>query len=228
MNKAFRMAYIVEDNEKIARLLAAFLDEAGYETRIFHDARGVVDAVRDHRPAVVLLDVMLPAGSGLKICRELRSFSDVPILILSARAEEGDRIEGLKLGADDYVVKPFSPREVVARVEALTRRHAGHLATDSDHKPLKIDPVSRRVTVSGTAIEVSPSEFIILATLAGQPGRVFSRTELLDRIGDHTLDTGDRAIDSHIKNLRRKIASAGPEGIVIKSVYGVGYRLDGA
>ena len=230
MPDAKRQIFVIEDDAKIAAGLAAYLEDAGYEAQLFPDARGVVDAVRERQPAAMLLDVMLPAGSGLDICRDVREFCDVPIMFLSARADEDHRIEGIEIGADDYVAKPFSPREVLVKVEALIRRSEGRVARDHLSRPMSIDQSGRRIAIGGHWLDLSPSEFEILATLAAKTGRVYSRAELLDKIGDHAEETGDRAIDSHIKNLRRKIRKCvdADNPVSIKAVYGSGYRLDRA
>jgi two-component system response regulator BaeR len=215
---------IVEDEGKLAHLLEDYLHAAGYATQWIADGRAVADAVKGTVPALVLLDLMLPGRDGLSVCRELRAFTDVPIVMVTARVDEIDRLLGLELGADDYICKPFSPREVVARVKAILRRaRSSGAAVDAR---LAIDDAAFRATWNGTPLDLTPVEFRLLRTLAREPGRVFGRQQLLDGLyADHRVVT-DRTVDSHIKNLRRKLADACPGQDLIRSVYGVGYTLD--
>lgn len=213
---------IVDDEPKIAALLRDYLINAGYETSVLESGLGVADWVRANEPDAILLDVMLPSESGLAICKSIREFSDVPILLLTARVEEIDRLLGLELGADDYICKPFSPREVVARVKAVLRRtnaSATAIATS-----IELDEARFAVRVRGHALTLTPVEFRLLGKLLAQPGRVFSRQQLMDAAyRDHRV-VSDRTVDSHVKNLRRKLTDAGFDPIT--SVYGVGYRLE--
>jgi len=214
---------IVEDEEKLARLLDDYLRAAGYATQWIADGSLVVDAVRAGSPALVLLDLMLPGQDGLAVCRELRALGDVPIVMLTARVDEIDRLLGLELGADDYICKPFSPREVVARVRAILRRTQARPAAGSG---LRIDSESFRATLDGVTLDLTPVEFRLLRMLASTPGRVLGRQQLLDGLyEDHRVVT-DRTVDSHVKNLRRKLAEAAPGRDLIRSVYGVGYALE--
>jgi two-component system response regulator BaeR len=222
-----RSVFVVEDDAKISALLSDYLSHTGHIPRVFPDGRGVIDAVRNTPPAAILLDLMLPVIDGLTLCRALREFSTVPILMITARVDEIHRLKGLDTGADDYICKPFSAREVMARVNALIRRAEGRLTTDlAAGKSHAVDPDAQRVAWRGTWLDLSPSEFRLLATLMGQPGRIFSRDQLLDQLGDRSLDSSDRAIDSHVKNIRRKIATVDPQTACIASIYGVGYRFD--
>jgi two-component system response regulator BaeR len=215
---------IVEDEPKLARLLEDYLHAAEYATQWIADGREVASAVKEDAPALVLLDLMLPGRDGLAVCRELREFSDVPIVMVTARVDEIDRLLGLELGADDYICKPFSPREVVARVKAILRR--ARRSEGSADARLTIDDAGFRAAWKGTALDLTPVEFRLLRTLARDPGRVFGRQQLLDSLyADHRVVT-DRTVDSHVKNLRRKLADACPEQELIRSVYGVGYTLD--
>jgi len=216
---------VVEDEPKMAALLADYLRAAGYEAECIETGDAAVPAYRHGRHDLVLLDLMLPGRSGLDVCRELRTFSDVPVVMLTARVEEADRLLGLELGADDYIAKtPFSPREVVARVKAVLRRR--RVADVDEPLPLQIDEAGQRAAFAGVELDLTPIEFRLLKTLAGAPGRVFSRDALLDRLhADHRAVT-DRAVDSHVKNLRRKLEAAGAPADCIRAVYGVGYRLD--
>lgn len=220
-----RMVFVVEDDRKIATVMEDYLRRAGYEARLFSDGRAVVNAVRQTPPSAVILDRMLPVSDGMTICGELREFSSVPILMLTARVALDDRLAGLAHGADDYVSKPFSAVEVVARVDALIRRAEGRLTKDVAAVPYAIDDIGQRVAWHGMWLELSTSEYRILAAMMKQPGRVFSRDQLLDLLGERALTTSDRAIDSHVKNIRRKIVATDPHATCIISVYGSGYRF---
>jgi len=218
-----RNILIVEDEPQLAELLADYLRAADFEPSVLHDGRQVVPWVRDHPPDLLLLDLMLPGEDGMSVCRELRKFSEVPIVMVTARVEEIDRLLGLELGADDYICKPFSPREVVARVKAILRRAA---PAARQAPGLEIDPQAYRASLDGRVLDLTPVEFRLLATLAATPGRVFSRNQLVDRLyQDHRVVT-DRTVDTHVKNLRRKMAMVRPGEELIRSVYGVGYRLE--
>jgi two-component system, OmpR family, response regulator BaeR len=215
---------IVEDEPKLAALLGDYLKASGYASHWVADGREAIPAIRDRQPDLVLLDLMLPGRDGLDICRELRGFSDVPIVMLTARVEEIDRLLGLELGADDYICKPFSPREVVARIKAILRRARASVGASSS--TLKIDDAAHRAMFNGVTLDLTPVEFRLLRTLAATPGRVFSRDRLLDNLYlDHRVVT-DRTVDSHIKNLRRKLEQAAPGQDPIRSIYGVGYKLE--
>jgi two-component system, OmpR family, response regulator BaeR len=216
---------IVEDEPKLAALLGDYLKASGYASYWVADGRDAIAAIRDQQPDLVLLDLMLPGRDGLDICRELRGFSDVPVVMLTARVEEIDRLLGLELGADDYICKPFSPREVVARIKAILRR-ARTNADTTTFTTLKIDDGAHRAIFNGVTLDLTPVEFRLLRTLAATPGRVFSRDRLLDKLYlDHRVVT-DRTVDSHIKNLRRKLEQAAPGQDPIRSIYGVGYKLE--
>lgn len=215
---------VVEDDPKIARLLLDYLQAEGLVAESVADGLQAVAHVRQHAPQVVLLDVMLPGLDGMGVCREVRRFSDVPIVMLTARVDELDRLMGLDTGADDYVCKPFSPREVMARVRAQLRRAQGRLLPQT--VPWTIDDDRLRIAWQGEWLALTVVEFRMLRLMVSQPGRVFSRAQLLDSAHDDTRDVSDRAIDSHIKNLRRKIAAVAPAAQGIASVYGVGYCVD--
>jgi two-component system response regulator BaeR len=213
---------IVEDEPKIAALLQDYLAASDYLVSVLARGDGAVEWVREHAPDVVLLDLMLPGADGLAICRGVRAFSNVPILMITARVEEIDRLLGLELGADDYICKPFSPREVVARVRAVLRRISASAIGDSP--PIVLDEERFEARVRGRALVLTPVEFRLLRKLAAQPGRVFSRAHLIDALYvDHRV-VSDRTVDSHVKNLRRKLAESGVDPI--DSVYGVGYRFE--
>ncbi|HSI59516.1 MAG TPA: response regulator [Ideonella sp.] len=221
---------IVEDEPKLAALLADYLRAAAYEPRCIADGQQAVDEVRAEAPALMLLDLMLPGLDGLEVCREVRRFSDLPIVMITARVEEIDRLIGLETGADDYVCKPFSPREVVARVKAILRRSRGGGAVPGAQTgtpgPLQIDAAPYRAVFHGVDLELTPVEWRLLQALAEAPGRVFSRDQLLDRIHDDGRAVADRTIDSHVRNLRRKLEAVRPGEEPIRSIYGVGYRYE--
>ncbi len=215
---------IVEDEPKLATLLRDYLQASGYAVSMLHEGNAVAAWVRQHTPDVVLLDLLLPGKDGLSVCRELRSFSAVPIIMVTARVEEIDRLLGLELGADDYVCKPFSPREVVARVKALLRR--SRPAADTTVTPLAMDDERFEARFHGVALNLTPVEYRLLRTLAARPGHVLSRNQLMNALYvDHRV-VSDRTVDSHVKNLRKKLADAAPGQDPLCSIYGVGYKLD--
>ena len=215
---------VIEDDAKIARLLLDYLRNEGYEASSEADGRVGLRQVEQSSPDLVILDLMLPGLDGIGVCKAVRRFSDVPILVLTARVDEIDRLLGLDTGADDYVCKPFSPREVMARVRALLRRAEGRVSTSS--VPWSVDDDAQRISWSGNLLPLTPLEFRLLKRLVSYPGRVYSREQLLDGVHADLSDSSDRAIDSHIKNLRRKIQAIDPDCECIASVYGVGYRFD--
>jgi two-component system response regulator BaeR len=227
---------IVEDEPKLAALLAEYLRVAGMPCRILSDGRDVLPAVRATQPRLLLLDLMLPGMDGLEVCRAVREISEVPIVMLTARAAETDRLLGLELGADDYICKPFSPREVVARVKAILRRVRGASVASSHGAPaaaiapqppaLVIDAVRHHARLDGHELPLTPVELRLLATLASHPDKTFPRAHLLDRMYDDHRVVADRTVDSHIKNLRRKLQAIRPDEEIVRSIYGVGYRLE--
>jgi two-component system response regulator BaeR len=220
-----RPVLIAEDEPKLAALVADYLSAGGFAPRIVGDGRQVVGDFKANGADLILLDLMLPGRDGLDICREIRGFSDVPIVIVTARVEEIDRLLGLELGADDYICKPFSPREVVARVKAILRRTQRSHA-NAGEAGLLIDEQRYVASYRGQPLDLTPVEFRLLRTLAAAPGRVFSRDQLLDNLyTDHRVVT-DRTVDSHIKNLRRKLDQVSPDQELIRSIYGVGYKLE--
>lgn len=215
---------LVEDEPKISALLQDYLQAAGYRVRCCARGDEAAEAARAWNPQLVLLDINLPGCDGYEVCRQLRAESRVPIIMLTARIEEIDRVLGLELGADDYVCKPFSPREVVARVRALLRRCEAWTEPSSGAR-LRFDDDAHRATLDAAELALTPVEYRLLQALAQRPGSVFSRQRLMDRAyADHRI-VSDRTVDSHLKNLRRKLQQAGAEGDVIEAVYGVGYRL---
>lgn len=218
---------IVEDDVKISDMLANYLQMQGYTTLVCADGLDAVEVVRTRAPALVLLDLMLPRLDGVAVCTAVREFSTVPIIMVTARVDEVDRLLGLETGADDYVCKPFSPREVVARIKALLRRTQGALAQGpvaGDGFQLHDD--SHHIAWRGQPLPLTQVEFRLLRLLLSRRGQVLGRARLLDSLHEDMRDVSDRAIDSHIKNLRRKLEQAQTGENTIASVYGVGYRLD--
>jgi two-component system response regulator BaeR len=218
---------IVEDEPKIAELLRDYLQQSHYGTHWIDNGDTVDEWFRNNNPDIVLLDLMLPGKDGLTVCRELRSHSQVPIIMVTARVDEIDRLLGLELGADDYICKPFSPREVVARVKALLRRvEMTRKHPTTAYRGLAIDEEKFSAAVDGHALDLTPVEFRLLALLASQPGRVFSRDHLMNKIYVDGRVVSDRTVDSHVKNLRQKIHDAIGTDDIIRSIYGVGYKLE--
>ena len=218
---------VVDDEPRIAALARDYLEHAGFAVIVAGTGSAALEHARHRRPDLVVLDLGLPDVDGLDVARALRRDSDVPIIMLTARADETDRLVGLELGADDYLTKPFSPRELVARVRAVLRR------ADLSMRPadlirvgdLELDVARLRVTVGGRRVELTPTEFELLATLARQPGRVFTRSQLLDAIHGVAFESYERAIDAHVKNVRRKLEPDSAEPRYLLTVFGVGYRL---
>ncbi len=217
---------IVEDQPRIAEIARDYLRRGGYETEVAGDGVRALAAVRAHPPDLVVLDLGLPKLDGLEVARAIRRDSDLPIIMLTARVDEEDRLLGLEVGADDYLAKPFSPRELVARVRAVLRRSARHAPQGPILRVagLTIDVPALSVRRGSESIELTPTEFRIVTALARHPGRVLTRAQLLDAAHPDDVESFDRAIDSHVKNIRRKLE---PEGAarVIESVYGIGYRM---
>ncbi|MBI2768400.1 MAG: response regulator [Burkholderiales bacterium] len=221
-----RRILVVEDDPRIADMLDNYLKAHGFATLLLANGLQVAPEIRRMEPSLVLLDIMLPGLDGVEVCREVRAFSSVPIIMVTARVDEIDRLIGLEVGADDYVCKPFSPREVVARIQALLRRAEGRLQTGGATHGFRVDDSAQRVAWQDHWLPLTPLEFRLLKKLLSRPGHVFSRNALLESVYDGFRDTTDRAVDSHIKNLRRKIGKVRAEGSAITSVYGMGYRFD--
>jgi two-component system response regulator BaeR len=222
-----RHILVVEDDAKIADMLTNYLHMHGFETTVCGNGLDAVPLVRALRPALVVLDLMLPGQDGLAVCQQLRAFSALPIIMVTARVDEIDRLLGLDTGADDYVCKTFSPREVVARIKALLRRADGSLSAAHGITPsLLADDATQTIRWAGQLLPLTPVEFRLLRLLMAHPSHVFSRARLLDHLHHDLRDVSDRAIDSHIKNLRRKLETAGAAGHNVASVYGVGYRFE--
>ena len=215
---------VVEDDRKISELLLNYLRASGFEAEAAYDGRDALRRIEHLAPDAVILDWMLPGLDGIGVCKAVRAFSDVPILMLTARIDEVDRLLGLDTGADDYVCKPFAPRELIARVHALLRRAEGRVMSSS--KPWEIDDASFRISWRGQWLALTRIEFMMFRLLLSRPGRVYSRDQLLATVHDSQHDISDRAIDTHIKNLRKKVQTVEPGRDCIASVYGVGYRFD--
>jgi len=218
---------LIDDETKITRTLKLYLEQAGYKTVSVQDGALAIPAFHHERPDLVILDILLPHQDGWEICRQIRSTSRVPIIMLTAQGEETDRIVGLELGADDYIAKPFSPREVVARVRAVFRRTQGQVQPP---RMLEAGPVTLSIeqhvaAINGTPVELTPIEFDLLATLLQHPGQVFTRLQLLENTQDAAYEGYERAIDQHIKNLRAKLGDDARSPRYILTVYGVGYKF---
>lgn len=227
---AGRRILIVEDEVKIATVLRDYLLADGAQVELIHDGDAALPALRAHAPDLLLLDLMLPGTDGLTICRQLREFSTLPVIMITARVEEIDRLIGLELGADDYLCKPFSPREVVARVRALLRRaHQWQSAATAEapaEKWLELDQERFEARHRGRKLDLTPVEFRLLLALVERPGRVMSRAQLLEHLYlDHRV-VSDRTVDSHIKNVRRKFEDLEAGSDPIRSIYGVGYKYE--
>ena len=218
---------VVEDEMQIARTLRDYLEVAGFDVTVVGDGSAALASARGDRPDLVVLDLGLPGMDGLDVARELRRTSATPIVMLTARGEESDRIVGLELGAYDYLVKPFSPKELVARVRAVLRRTNGTTAGAEVVRAagVEVDLPKMRARVDGRAVDLTPTEFQLLATFVREPGRVFTRGQLLDALHGVTIDTYERAIDAHVKNLRRKIEPEVGRPRYVLTVHGVGYRF---
>ena len=219
---------VVEDDKKTASLVQLYLEKEGFETVLAYDGGEALELARRHSPIFVIIDLMLPVVDGWDVCRELRKSSDVPILMLTARGEEVDRISGLTLGADDYVVKPFSPRELVARVKAVLRR--GRLRSTIEknilsHGNLVLDLEKRKVSLKGRPVQLTPHEYKLLRALMASPGRVFTRDELLNHLYPRGEAVIDRVIDVHIGKLRQKIEEDSSNPQYIQTVRGLGYQF---
>jgi DNA-binding response OmpR family regulator len=223
-----RRVLVVEDEPKILEVVRDYLVDAGFSVTTASDGPAALDRARAVGPDLVVLDLGLPGLDGIEVARELQRRSPVPIIMLTARGDEVDRVLGLELGADDYLVKPFSPRELVARVRAVLRRSGG--GPDDEGRPLHVgdvdvDPARRSVTVAGRAVELTATEFDLVAHMARQPGRVFTRAQLLDAIHGAAVDSYDRAVDAHVKNIRRKLEPDPHRPRYLLTVHGVGYRF---
>ena len=218
---------VVDDEKKIVDILKAYLERDGYRVIAAYDGRSALELARGNSPDLIILDLMLPEVSGWDVCRELRREADVPIIMLTARDDTTDKIIGLELGADDYVTKPFDPKEIISRVRAVLRRSEGKVASKAilNVGEIIIDTDKRLVRCGDRNIELTPIEFVLLRVLAENPGRVYSRMQLLDKVQGDAYEGYERTVDSHIKNLRKKLEIDPEHPEYIITVYGVGYKL---
>lgn len=214
---------VVEDDDEIAEILIMYLHAAGLETKLFGDGVGVVEWVQNNQPAVILLDLDLPTKQGQEVCKEVRAFSSVPIIMTTAKVEEVDRLIGLEIGADDYVCKPYSVKELVARVKVQLRRLN---LSDSKSSSIKVDTESFKVSYQTEQVELTAIEFKLFYLLFSNPNRIYSRAQIMDLVYQDHRDVSDRTVDSHIRNLRRKLAKLPMEDDLIRSVYGAGYKFE--
>lgn len=224
--KSDPLILVVEDEPKLAQLMIDYLQASNYRTHHIADGNAVLEYIQHTPPDLMLLDLMLPGRDGLTLCREIRRVSELPIIMVTARTEEIDRLLGLEIGADDYVCKPFSPREVVARVKTILRRVKKSPEEVQQSSPLLIDEGRFHASWRDQPLELTPAEFRLLKTLALEPGKVFSREQLLNHLYDDYRVVTDRTIDSHIKNLRRKLEALDADQPFIRAVYGMGYRWE--
>lgn len=220
---------LVDDDVKLLRLLQSYFEKEGFLIYTAQDGLDAFQLVRQRKPNIVVLDLMLPGLDGLEVCRKIRKDNDVPILMLTARDEETDRLIGLEIGADDYVTKPFSPKEVVARVKSILRREHKQVV---QYKPIQVGAIAidlerHQVLNNKNPVQLTPTEFKILELLASNIGKVFSRAQIAEQAQGYTFDGYERTVDAHIKNLRRKIGDQSKDVGYIQTVYGIGYKLEG-
>lgn len=225
-----RTILVVDDNEKIVEVLAAYLEGEGYRVLTAADGESARRLAEDHRPDLALLDIMLPGIDGIELTRLFQRQWDLPVILVTARTDEIDRLIGLEVGADDYISKPFSPREVVARVKAVLRRADRSAASEVSDVitlgELTIDPAARAVTRDGVPVELTRTEFDIVATMAAHPGRVYSRLQLLEIVSGDAFEGYERTIDAHVKNVRRKLGDDPKSPRFVHTVFGVGYKME--
>ena len=217
---------IVEDEKKLADILIAYLNKNQFRVTHFESGGGVVDWVKTNQPNIILLDLMLPDVNGKDLCKQIRQFSTVPIIMVTAMIDEIDRLIGLELGADDYVCKPFSPKEVVARVKAVLRRSEGDLNLGEIYDAFEVNDQTYSIKLHQDRLDLTPVEFRLLKMFLQSPGRVFNRDQILDNIFEDGRIVLDRTVDTHVKNLRHKLKTASPEHDYIRSVYGIGYSFE--
>ena len=217
---------IVEDEKKLADILIAYLNKEQFRVTHYESGSGVSDWVKNNQPNIILLDLMLPDVNGKDLCKEIRQFSTVPIIMVTAMIDEIDRLIGLELGADDYVCKPFSPKEVVARVKAVLRRSEGDLNQGEIYDAFEVNDETYSIKLHGDRLDLTPVEFRLLKMFIQSPGRVFNRDQILDNIFEDGRIVLDRTVDTHVKNLRHKLKRASPEHDYVRSVYGIGYSFE--
>jgi len=213
---------IVEDESDLSAIVADYITAAGYQAEVIADGCEALASIQREPPDLIVLDIMLPGLDGMALCKAVREMSEVPIIMVTAKVEEIDRLLGLEVGADDYLCKPFSPRELVARIKAILRRSR----KPDDTRVVEIDEAARSVRVHSQLLDLTPTEYSLLVAMVRRPGAIYSRAQLMDLAARDNLDVADRAIDSHIKNLRRKLGMVMPDAEVIHSVYGLGYRFE--
>ena len=217
---------IVEDEKKLADILIAYLNKEQFRVTHYESGSGVSDWVKNNKPNIILLDLMLPDVNGKDLCKEIRQFSTVPIIMVTAMIDEIDRLIGLELGADDYVCKPFSPKEVVARVKAVLRRSEGDFNQGEIYDAFEVNDETYSIKLHGDRLDLTPVEFRLLKMFIQSPGRVFNRDQILDNIFEDGRIVLDRTVDTHVKNLRHKLKTASPEHDYVRSVYGIGYSFE--
>ena len=217
---------IVEDEKKLADILIAYLNKEQFRVTHYESGSGVSDWVKNNQPNIILLDLMLPDVNGKDLCKEIRQFSTVPIIMVTAMIDEIDRLIGLELGADDYVCKPFSPKEVVARVKAVLRRSEGDFNQGEIFDAFEVNDETYSIKLHGERLDLTPVEFRLLKMFIQSPGRVFNRDQILDNIFEDGRIVLDRTVDTHVKNLRYKLKTASPEHDYVRSVYGIGYSFE--
>ncbi|MBN2404646.1 MAG: response regulator transcription factor [Coriobacteriia bacterium] len=224
-----RDVLVVDDNAKIVEVLSAYLEAEGFSVRTSADGPGAVQAVKERRPDIALLDIMLPGIDGIELTRRFQREYSLPVILVTAKSDEVDRLIGLEIGADDYISKPFSPREVVARVKAVLRRVEGSVGMQArviQLGDLEIDAERRDVRKAGISVDLTRTEFDILATMAAHPGRVYTRLQLLEAASGDAYDGYERTVDAHVKNLRRKLGDDPKDPQYVRTVFGVGYKAD--
>ena len=217
---------IVEDEKKLANILIEYLQKDGFQTKHIAIGSEVIPWVKGHNPDLILLDLMLPEMNGKQICQEMRTFSTLPIIMVTAMVEEIDRLIGLELGADDYICKPFSPKEVTARVKAVLRRSDPDYIKNSQSRGFEVNPDQYSITLAGQKLDLTPVEFRLLSMFIEYPNRVYNRDQILNNVFDDGRIVLDRTVDTHIKNLRQKLQAVNAESDYIRSIYGIGYSFE--
>lgn len=224
---------IIEDEPDLASLIADYVHASGYQSLVIANGQSALEQIQLRVPDLIVLDLMLPGLDGISLCKAVRTFSQVPIIMVTAKVEEIDRLLGLEIGADDYLCKPFSPRELMARIKVILRRVSTTATTavtsnqSEKQNVVHIDTAAFQIYLNQQLLELTRSEFLLLQHFIAHPGQVFSRSQLLDFVTQDNLDVTDRAIDSHVKNIRKKIAHIRPDDNPIHAIYGLGYRFDG-
>ncbi len=217
---------IVEDEKKLANILIEYLQKDGFQTKHIAIGSEVIPWVKGHNPDLILLDLMLPEMNGKQICQEIRTFSSLPIIMVTAMVEEIDRLIGLELGADDYICKPFSPKEVTARVKAVLRRSDPDYIKNSQSRGFEVNPDQYSITLAGQKLDLTPVEFRLLSMFIEYPNRIYNRDQILNNVFDDGRIVLDRTVDTHIKNLRQKLKAINPKSDYIRSIYGIGYSFE--